>query len=411
MRRSPLRWWPVALSCVLVGMVEARALGAGAAQEPMPRPSGAVGADRTGRSGPTRFDQVVAAAAAAREANRIEEALALYARAVRLRPSFTEGHWMLGTLRYELQRYAQAREAFRKVVAQRPRDGAAWAFKGVCEFHLGSYETALSDLVHARNLGVAEDEELVSIVRYHTAILLVRAGQFEQALLLLGELARTDNDSPSVVEAMGAAVLRIPLLPTELAVARREAVMVAGRAAYYAEVGLDAQAEEAFEELVAGHPAVPNVHYAYGTFLVNRRSDAAIEQFERELDVDRRHAWARLQLAFEYLRRGEHAAARPWAEQAATDVPDCFLARRALGEVLIQQGEADAAVRELSAGVKLQPKSPGLRLALARAYALGGQRDKAERERLEALRLDQWSGPQWLGGLELDVATEPGRAP
>ena len=53
--------------------------------------------------------------------------------------------------------------------------------------------------------------------------------QFEQALETLGEFAAEGNDNPRVIEAMGIATLRMPLLPTEMPPERREMVLMAGR--------------------------------------------------------------------------------------------------------------------------------------------------------------------------------------
>ena len=57
-------------------------------------------------------------------AGRIEEALGLYDKAVKLRPSWDEGHWYLGTLYYGLDRYAEARDAFRRVIAAQEKKSA-----------------------------------------------------------------------------------------------------------------------------------------------------------------------------------------------------------------------------------------------------------------------------------------------
>ncbi len=74
--------------------------------------------------------------------------------------------------------------------------------------------------------------ELGSVARYHAAILMTRMEQYEQALETLGEFAREGNDNPRVIEAMGIATLRMPMLPIELPPDRREMVLMAGRASY-----------------------------------------------------------------------------------------------------------------------------------------------------------------------------------
>ncbi len=74
------------------------------------------------------------------------------------------------------------------------------------------YNSALQHLLQSRVLGVGDTGELGGTARYHAAILMTCAEQFEQALEALGEFAAEGNDSPRVIEAMGLATLRMPLL-------------------------------------------------------------------------------------------------------------------------------------------------------------------------------------------------------
>src|SRR5258706_10832707 len=92
------------------------------------------------------FDSLRQHADEARTGGRFEEAIELYSRAVRLRPAWIEGHWYLGTTYYEIEKYPDCRDAFRTVVRLQHTNGAARAFKGLCEFRLNNYSVALSDL-------------------------------------------------------------------------------------------------------------------------------------------------------------------------------------------------------------------------------------------------------------------------
>jgi Tfp pilus assembly protein PilF len=215
---------------------------------------------------------------------------------------------------------------------------------------------------------------------------------------------------------MGIATLRIPMLPEELPGVRREQVMLAGRAAYFQSARLPTAAQKAYEELVNRYPELPNVHYAYGVFLVGEHPDDAIAQFKTELEVSPRHPWAKLQIAFEYLRRSDWEAARPWAEQAVAEAPDLFIAHRALGQVLLETGDLEGAIRELEAGVKQAPDSAAMRFALARAYRRAGRVADAEREQAEFTRLNrilrtQRTGAQSVGGIDVDTTGDAGAEP
>src|SRR5438552_18981829 len=56
------------------------------------------------------FDRLLEAATEARKAQHWDEAADLYGKAVRLKPSYVEGHWYRGTAYYSLDDYANGRE-------------------------------------------------------------------------------------------------------------------------------------------------------------------------------------------------------------------------------------------------------------------------------------------------------------
>ena len=264
-----------------------------------------------------------------------------------------------------------------------PENGGAWTFRGLCDYQLKNYDDALTFLVRGRSLGIGQNKQLVSVARYHTGILLTRMEQFEQSLGILRDFAIEGDDGPRIIEAMGIAVLRMPILPADVPGTKREMVMLAGRAAYFTAARFVAAAQKAFEELVMRYPETPHVHYAYGVFLTAESPDAAVEQYLAELKVSPRHPWAKMQLAYEYIRRAEWDKARPWAEQAVEEAPHVFVAHRALGQVLLETGDVEGAIREFEAGVKMASDSPAMRFALARAYRRAGRNDDAQREQAE----------------------------
>ena len=217
-------------------------------------------------------------------AERWDDAIALYAKAVKLRPDFVEGHWYQGTAYYTLEKFPECRDAFRRVTRLSPKNGGAFAFLGLCEFGLKDYDRALQHLLQSRILGVG-DKDLGGVASYHAAIIMTRIEQYEQALQTLGEFASAGNDSPRVIEAMGIATLRMAMLPNEVPPDRREMVLMAGRGSYMMATRQTAAAGTAFQAIVERYPETPNVHYAYGVFLLIEQPDKAIEQFKRELDA------------------------------------------------------------------------------------------------------------------------------
>jgi tetratricopeptide (TPR) repeat protein len=371
-----------------------------AAQKPAGKPSSA--AKPAGERSP-EFARLEKAATDARLAERWAEAIGLYAKLVKLDPDYVEGFWYQGTAHYSSDNFTGCRDSMRQVLRLAPKNGAAYAFLGLCEFALKDYDRSLQHLLQSRFLGVGDAPELGDSARYHAAILMTRMEQFEQALETLGEFAGAGNDNPRVIEAMGIATLRMPLLPIELPPDRREMVLMAGRASYMMATRNTSSAEKAFEALAFRYPETPNVHYAFGVFLLQEKPDRAIDEFKREIELQPQHPWSLMQLAYEYLKRGEAQQALPFARQAVEVAPKAFPARKALGQALLETGDVEGAIRELETGIELAPESPGLHFTIARAYQRAGRQDDAARARNEFTRLDriartQRSGAQSVGG-------------
>jgi tetratricopeptide (TPR) repeat protein len=393
------------LACAApAGVAQGQSAGAAAQKPAASNPAGkAAPAAKKPPADSAEFDRLVKAATEARQAERWEDAIPLYQKAVKLKPDYVEGYWYQGTAFYTLDNHLECRDAFRRVVRLAPKNGAAYGFLGLCEFGLKEYDRALQHLVQSRVIGLGDTGDLAGTVRYHAAILMARIEQFEQSLETLGEFAAEGNDNPRVTEAMGISTLRMAMLPTEVPVDRREMVLMAGRGSYMMATRNSAAAEAAFKALATRYPETPNVHYAFGVFLLQEQADRALEEFERELELQPDHPSSLMQIAYEYLTRSDAAQALPWARKAVAAAPNAFAARKALGQALLETGDVEGAIKELSTGIKLAPESPGLHFTIARAYQRAGRMEDATRAREEFTRLDRLartrkSGAQSVGG-------------
>ncbi len=337
---------------------------------------------------PATFDQVARQAAQARESERLDEAIRLYRQATRLRPSWTEGWWYLGTMFYELDRYEEGRDALRRYLALDPKAGPGHALLGLCLFQTKQYELSLVHLRQAGSLGFGSPR-IEQVALFHTGLLLARFEQFEEALRVYRDLVQLGNESAMVVEATGIAALRKPLLPAELPPQDREIVLLTGRAVSAASARRAAEADEAFKLLVARYPDAPNVHYLYGSFLLNSEPETGLKELLRELEISPRHLPALAQVAFEYQKRGEPDQGMKYAEKAVEVAPKSFVAHNALGRLLVDSGQLEKGIVELERSRQLAPDSPQTRFALASAYSQLGRKEDAEREMKEFQRLQK----------------------
>jgi tetratricopeptide (TPR) repeat protein len=356
------------------------------------------GRTATRKGASPNFDALAGRADEAREANRLEEASSLYLQALRLKPEWKEGWWRLGAMFYERDRYAEAREAFLKLVAVDPKFGAALAMLGLCEFRLGQYEPALIHLRRGNLLGVGDNPELRMVTRYHEAILHNRFEQFAMAYDVISRLINDRPESPDIDFALGLTMLRLAYLPPDTPADKREITLKAGRAAHYLLTNRTQEAAREFKELVENYPDSPGAHYAYGAFLLRDNPDAAIEEFRRELQIAPKHVAARLKIAFEMIKQDRHAEGLPYAEEAARLAPDLFATHNALGRILLETGEIERAVKELEVAARLAPESPEMYFALARAYSRAKRPKDAERAKAEFMRLDKIRQSRREGG-------------
>jgi len=392
--------------CALTIALVVATVSASAQSSPKSTTAGKQSAPAKSASSPANpeFDKLVAKAEDARKAEQWEDAIALYAKAVKLRPKYIEGYWYQGTAYYSLDKFAECREKFREVTRLAPKNGAAFAFLGLCEYGLKDYDKSLQHLLQSRIYGVGDTGDLGGVARFHAAVLMTRIEQYEQALETLGEFASEGNHNPRVIEAMGIATLRMPMLPEELPPDRREMVLMAGRGSYQMATRNTAAAGKAFEALVVRYPETPNVHYANGVYLLLEQPDKAIDEFKKELELQPGHPASLMQIAFEYLKRGDAKTALPWAKQAVEAAPKDFATHKALGQALLDTDDVQGAIGELQTGITLAPESPGLHFQLAKAYQKAGRLEEATKEREEFTRLDRMArenraGAQSVGGI------------
>lgn len=333
------------------------------------------------------FPELSKQAASARESNHVDQAIRLYRECVRLKPAWAEGWWYLGTMLYDQGTFTGARDALTKFVKLEPKAAPGWALLGLSDYEKKNYADSLRELESGLALGLKGDPAMSKVTRYHSALLLTYFGQFEPALLRFTQLAVQGGDDPDMITAVGLAALRMPMLPSELPAEDRDLVQDAGRAVYDSMARRSAEAKREFEALVAKYPRTPQVHNVYAVFLLSSDPDQAIREWRRELEISPKHIPARLQLAFEYLKRGEADQAAPLAREAAELEPDSFVAHNALGRVLIETGDIRRGVAELEKARDLEPASAETRVALASAYAKAGRSQDAARERAEFSRL------------------------
>ena len=343
-------------------------------------------------AGSQNFDTIATAAGAAREADRIDEAIALYRQALGLRPGWAEGWWFLGTLYYDHDKYAEAAQAFKQTAQIQQKVGAPWAMLGLCEFQLARYDEARAHIEQAGKLGLGDNTELIRVVRYHDGLLSILKGDFEKAQETLGSLSYEGLKSEELIISLGLAILRIGMTPKEITIDYPDRALIrrAGLAEHFAAEKNMSDAQREYDMVVRDYGKVANVQYAYGRFLLmNRDDEGAQVAFQRELQNWPRHALARCQLANIKLRNKDIEGGLPLAEEAVKIAPRLPLAHYVLGRLLLDAGQNDRAIVELETASQMVPNEPKIYFALARAYTNARRKQDADKARAIFTRLSQ----------------------
>lgn len=334
------------------------------------------------------FAALAARADAARDAERLDEAAALYRKALALRPSWKDGWWSLGTILYDQNAHAEAARAFRRFLSRDPKHGTAHLMLALCEYQLGQDDRALKNIRAAKELGIAKETQLPRVLSYHEGMLLLRKGRYEDAIGALKPLVSEGVESDELHAALGMGVLMIrpKHAPTERS-PEHHVVLRAGRAERLSVEKRFDEARTTYEELVRESPAFPNVHYAFGRFLLAVEDrERAIEQFVEEITRDPAHIRARVQIAAAHYRIDSPAGV-PFAEDVVRLEPDYPFGHYLLGLLYLDAGDASRAIPQLETAVRLVPRDPQFHFALGNAYARAGRKEDAVRARAEFKRL------------------------
>jgi tetratricopeptide (TPR) repeat protein len=350
-------------SLVLSGMLSSACVTSAAAQETS-----------------TKFSELAAQAAAARDQQNVPLAIQLYTQAEQVNPGWQEGWWYLGVLQYGSNEYAGAIDAFTHLLQLVPTAVPAMALRGLCEFETGSFDESLRDLEQAVAHGAANEPRNEQIIRYHLALLLAHAGRFPEALIQYRALAGLHADAPDLMTGIGLAGMRTASFPKDIAPADREFYEAAGRAGYVFLSGDDEQADGLFSQLFASYPKRPGLHFYYGYLLYPHDPEMSGNQFREELAIKpdgETYALLALTLIFE----GRFAEALQPAQNAYAAEPGLEIAQVALGRALAETGDMKRGAELLNGVVQRDPDDLEAHLGLASIYSRSGNREDEARER------------------------------
>ena len=334
------------------------------------------------------FRSVAAEAASARNAHDPAKALTLYREAVRLNPSWDEGWWFLGSLEYEADQYDEAVDALQHLVDLKPKFGGGWALLGLCEYQTGRYAAALKHVETGLALENSYQPQMAATLRFHEALLLTRAGDFDAALPKIAAVMQSGKPDDTVLLGLGLVTLHRQQTPREIAAVEREEILDAGRAMVAMLAGDRTDAQSRFQALVRRFPEKADAHYALGYFLLGTNPEQAIAEWDQALAIDKQNGAAHAMLAWVYSLRNDWNKAQERAALAVQNEPHSTAAQLVLARSWIRRGEAVKGIKPLEEVVRRSPNNLEAHMALATAYSEAGRKSEAQRERKICLSAD-----------------------
>ncbi len=336
----------------------------------------------------TTFGALSKQAAEARESDRLDEAVNLYSRALKLRPNWEDGWWSLGTLEYDRNHYVNAASAFQQLLKLQPSNGTAHAMLGLCQFELRKDTSALKNLLAAERFGIINNDQLRKVAIYHLGVLQLRARKFGDAQRTLHQLAKERVETNELITALGQAALLID--PADVIPDNETPVIQRVGAAETLSATKDFdRAKQIYTELISQNPETPNLHFAYGRLLLETHdTDQAIDEFRRELDRDPRHVNSMLEIA-SVLYQLDSENGLKYAEEAVKLAPQIPFGHYILGLLHLDTGNPAGAIPELEIARKAFPSHAKVYYSLGNAYSRVGRKAEAAKARAEFMRLNK----------------------
>lgn len=331
-----------------------------------------------------QFDSLSRRAQAALDSHP-DEAIQLYRQALAIRPDWPEGWLYAGGALYQLHRYAEATDALRKGLDLAPVFANGWALLGLSESQLGDEDQALADIRRGEQMGLNGNVQFETAVRVRAAQLLIESSAFDEALAQLQRLTKYPDEPPLVEETMGLCALASPVDLTAIPPERRTVVDLAGKAAWSFSTQHPDAADAGYRQLLAQYPNEPGVHYAYGLFLLETDTKAALAEFRKEAQTNARHWPALLVIASLQIGQGAPDEAIETLRAAKKIVPAKYrwLCHLDLGRADLAGNNAAGAISELEAAARQMPANVNVHFFLAEAYRQAGRKADADREKSE----------------------------
>jgi tetratricopeptide (TPR) repeat protein len=361
---------------------------------------------------------------------QLEEAIAEYREALRLKSDFETAHNNLGITLHDQGKFDEAIAEFREALRLKPDDAKAHhnlsldlKAKGRLDDAIAElreelrlepdYADAHSDLGEAlRDVGrldeaIAECQEAVRLrkglpkAHNYLGLALRDAGRLDEAIAEHREAIRLKPEYPEAHDGLSTALLKAGRLDEAIA-EHREAIRLKphfplahynfGRALYFQGKLDEAVAE--YREALRLKPDYAEAHNNLGIALEDQgKLDDAIAEEREAVRLKPDYPECHDNLGNSLLKAGRLDEAIAEHREAIRLKPNSPKAHNNLGNALCDQGKLDDAIAECREAIRLKPDYAMARVNLGRALYAQGKRDEAVAEYRKAIELDPKYAP------------------
>jgi tetratricopeptide (TPR) repeat protein len=300
---------------------------------------------------------------------------------------------LLGMIRAQQQRNAEAEKIFRKVIQQKPDFAGAHVNLGLLYLQMSQLDDAVVQFREALRLEPGRDDALGALLNTWRvqARAAVDAGETEKALSILIQARKASPQDPDVLDDFGMVALRMGLYPDAgeafrgvLSVHPDDAKSLygLGRAQIGQEKYEDAAAT--FSTYVQKYPQDASGHYALGVSLASLEKTAeAAEQFHRSIEIQPAQTESYLQLGRICLDANDLDCAAADFNRVLDRDARHAAALSGMGRVEFQSKDYQKAAELLERSIAIDPSMREAHYYLGLTYARLGREADSKKE-LEA---------------------------
>jgi tetratricopeptide (TPR) repeat protein len=327
---------------------------------------------------------------------------------------------LLGMIRAQQQRDAEAEKIFNTVIQQKPDFAGAHVNLGLLYLQMSRSDDAIAQFQEALRLEPGREDALGALL--NTLRVQARAavhdGNMEKALALLIQARKASPRNPDVLYDFGIVALRMSLFPDAveafhgvLALRPDDANSLYGLGR--AQIGLRKyqDAADTFARFAQLYPQDASGHYALGIALASlEKREEARAQFQESVELQPGQTESYLQLGRICLDAGELDCAAADFDRVLHRDPRHAEALAGMGRVEFQRKDYGKAIELLQQSIVLGPANRQAHYYLGLAYARVGRNEDSAKELQVANKIEHDEVEQQRSILKLLDSSQEGDA-